>query len=146
MDSLFLLLQWVTTGMMCGLTWFVQIAHYPGMRDIPADAFAGMEQQYTRRAGMVIPPIMLTELGGAIGWLWESMGTPLQAASWWGLGLLVAIWLSTFCIQVPLHRKLSRGKSAEDIHRLVTTNWIRTLGWTGRLGILASVSHGGLPA
>jgi hypothetical protein len=52
-------------------------------------------------------------------------------------GLLLAVWGSTFLLQVPCHERLSAGWD-EAVHaRLVATNWIRTAGWTLRLVLLA---------
>ena len=46
------------------------------------------------------------------------------------LGLVVAIWLSTFLVQVPLHNALAAGKDPLLIERLISTNWWRTGLWT----------------
>lgn len=59
-----------------------------------------------------------------------------------GLGLVAAIWATTGLVQVPLHRRLSRGHDPSAIRRLITTNWIRTVLWTGRLGWLAGFGTG----
>ena len=51
--------------------------------------------------------------------------------------LNVAIWAATFFISVPLHNQLdAHGFDAQVIGQLVATNWLRTLAWTARLGIL----------
>jgi len=55
---------------------------------------------------------------------------------WVGLGLLVVVWASTFTIQVPLHARLSTGFDENVWRRLVNTNWVRTIAWTGR-GVIA---------
>jgi hypothetical protein len=55
-----------------------------------------------------------------------------------GLVLLAAIWLSTFGLQVPLHRRLELGFDDDAHAALVRTNWIRTLAWTAR-GLLLLV-------
>jgi hypothetical protein len=45
-------------------------------------------------------------------------------------GFVVIIWLSTFLLQVPIHKKLRSGKEDSHIKRLVATNWIRTIAWS----------------
>lgn len=45
------------------------------------------------------------------------------------------IWLSTALLQVPLHRALLPGFDPAKIHRLVRSNWLRTVAWTLRSGI-----------
>ncbi len=52
-----------------------------------------------------------------------------------GLLLLVTIWLSTFFVQVPCHRALERGFDARVHRRLVSSNWIRTAGWSLRAAV-----------
>jgi hypothetical protein len=44
--------------------------------------------------------------------------------------LVFLIWLSTFLLQVPIHKDLQSGKDFKRISRLVTTNWIRTIAWS----------------
>jgi hypothetical protein len=46
------------------------------------------------------------------------------------------IWISTFLVQVPLHRRLSAAWDPVAARRLVQTNWIRAAAWTLR-GVLA---------
>ena len=54
----------------------------------------------------------------------------------WGLIALLGIWLSTFTLQVPCHRQLSQQYHEKIVQRLVLTNWIRTLLWTFRAGLV----------
>lgn len=50
--------------------------------------------------------------------------------------LVLAIWVSTFVVQVPLHGRLVRGFEISVHRRLVRTNWLRTAVWSVR-GVLA---------
>jgi hypothetical protein len=50
--------------------------------------------------------------------------------------VLAALWVTTALVQVPLHRKLSNDPSTRTMRRLVATNWIRTIGWTLRGGLV----------
>jgi hypothetical protein len=54
------------------------------------------------------------------------------------IALLAVNWLSTFLVQVPLHARLGTGFDAAAHRRLVLSNSLRTLAWTGR-GVLALV-------
>lgn len=51
---------------------------------------------------------------------------------WLGLGLLAIIWLSTLFMQVPLHNLLAQGFDPSVHHKLVTSNWLRTIAWSAR--------------
>ncbi len=55
----------------------------------------------------------------------------------WGLVLLVVIWCSTVFFQMPQHRVLGLGFHDKAYRRLVQSNWIRTLSWTGRSLLVA---------
>jgi hypothetical protein len=52
-----------------------------------------------------------------------------------GIFLVAAIWISTFAVQVPLHRQLAAGFDALALHRLVRSNWLRTIAWSVRAGL-----------
>jgi hypothetical protein len=132
-----LLAQFTATALMTGIIWFVQIVHYPLFGRIPTDGFTRYEQAHTVRTGWVVAPLMILELAtaAALPLLREPISsTPSYLAA---LGCLVLIWASTFLIQVPLHGILEKAPDPSAMGRLVMTNWIRTLLWSARLGLLA---------
>jgi hypothetical protein len=55
------------------------------------------------------------------------------------LGCLILIWISTFLIQVPLHGILEKRADQRAVSLLALTNWIQTILWSLRLGLLASL-------
>jgi hypothetical protein len=131
-----LIVQFTATAMMTGVIWFVQVVHYPLFAKIPADGFTCYERSHTVRTGWVVAPLMILELAtaSALPLLGASVAfTPSYLAS---LGCLILIWVSTFLIQVPLHGILEKQPDADAMRHLVTTNWIRTLLWSVRLGLL----------
>lgn len=127
----------VATAFMVGVIWFVQIVHYPLMAGWPHDDFARWEAAHRARIGPLVVPMMLAE-GVAAAWLVARR--PAGVPTWlpWAAALLlVGVWASTFLLQVPCHDRLEDGWD-EAVHgRLVATNWLRTLLWTLRLGLLA---------
>lgn len=114
---------------MMGLIWFVQIVHYPMLASFDRKNFAAHEKEHCDRTGLVVVPLMLVELSTFALLLIEGVRSDAFLLS--GL-LLGVIWVSTFFIQVPLHRALLQGWNVQAHRRLVATNWIRTLAWTGR--------------
>jgi hypothetical protein len=134
-----LLIQLIATALMTGIIWFVQIVHYPLFGLIPAEGFTRYEQAHTVRTGLVVAPLMILELASAssLPLLRTPMAfTPIYLGA---LGCLAVIWASTFLIQVPLHGALEKRHDQSAINRLVTTNWIRTILWSLRLGLLVSL-------
>jgi hypothetical protein len=60
--------------------------------------------------------------------------------AWSGLALLGVAWASTAWIQVPLHRLLGSGFD-ERVHRqLVRSNWLRTVAWSVRGGLVLAAA------
>jgi len=127
--NLLIVLHLAATFGMTGLIWFVQIVHYPMMGKYREEDFAAIEKEHCDRTGFVVAPLMLGEVATAAA-LFPAFGhQPLFLA---GVVLLCVIWASTFLLQVPAHRKLLNGRDGAALGRLTSTNWIRTLAWTGR--------------
>ncbi len=124
----------VSTIFMVGLIWFVQVVHYPLFARVGREAFRQYEQAHTSATGLVVIPPMLIEAGTlAILWFSRPMGvSPTMMII--GTVPLVVIWASTFLIQVPCHEILSQGFDESAYQRLVSSNWIRTWGWSFRAG------------
>ena len=89
---------------------------------------------------MVVLPLMLFELVFLLGWWLGADGSSAYMAT-----LAVGIvWLSTFGLQVPIHKRLQTGKRDALIRRLVATNWIRTAAWSVKAIIVsATIARGG---
>lgn len=140
-ESLFLILviQFTATALMTGIIWFVQIVHYPLFGRIPSEGFTSYEQAHTVRTGWVVAPLMILELAAAV--TLPLLKAPVAGTAVYlsALGCLALIWTSTFLIQVPLHGMLEKRHDSSTIRRLVATNWIRTLLWSARLSLLASL-------
>lgn len=123
------------TLFMCGLIWFVQVAHYPLFTLVGEHGYGQYQQQHMRLTTWVVGPPMLIETATALA-LW--LLPPRMGPDWvhhLNIGLLAAIWASTVLLQVPCHDRLARGYDAAAHARLVRSNWIRTLAWTARAPI-----------
>lgn len=123
------------TGYMAGVIWFVQVIHYPWLHDVPGDRFRSYHKRYTQTMGWVVGPVMMGELASGVLWAMQTTGGPRSLPSG-SLVVLVVIWISTATLQIPCHHRLSRGYDPAIHHRLVKTNWIRTIGWSFRLVLL----------
>ncbi len=125
------------TGFLTGLIWYVQVAQYPLFLNVGKNEFLDYHAQHSNLTTLVVILPMLFELGTS-GLL--LLSRPAEFASWvaiLALLLNVAIWAATFFVSVPLHNQLdAHGYDAQVIGQLVATNWLRTIAWTARLGIL----------
>jgi hypothetical protein len=132
--------QFLSTFAMFGLIWFVQIVHYPLFLRIAEEDFTAFEAEHARRTGYVAAPLMIVELLSSFALVygpWRPASIPgMQAVA--GAGLTALTWASTFLLSVPLHNRLHRGFNRTAIHRLVATNWVRTVLWTARAALLVS--------
>jgi hypothetical protein len=118
---------------MAGLIWFVQVVHYPLFAKVGHAGFAHYEAAHAARTSWVVGPGMLIELSTGA---WLAVALPeARTPALLGLGMLAAIWLSTFLVQVPLHNRLARGFDPGAQRRLVATNWVRTALWSARVPV-----------
>jgi len=144
--DLLILSQWLTTGFMTRLIWFVQIVHYPIYVHVGSEKMREYQDFHIRRTTLVVFPAMVLELlGGSLLLVREWQDTAQQPALW-GFILLAVIWLSTLVLQIPNHGKIGAARSVTEesksseliaIRALVKSNWIRTFAWSGRLALLA---------
>lgn len=133
------LLHALSTVMLAGLIWFVQVVHYPLMGIVGEIEFERYEKAHMRRTTWVVAPLMLTEVASAAALLFIVEIGPPRILAIAGLVLVVLIWVSTAALQVPCHERLRRGFNAQTAARLVSTNWIRTLAWTARAVIALAI-------
>ena len=132
MKNLVFLAHTGATLYLVGLIWIVQILIYPLMGHVGADGYSAYHNLHTSRISPVVAPAMIVELLTAIYFVFAADEKINDRYFWFGLGLVLVIWISTFFLQVPLHEKLAKGFDADIQRRLVLTNWIRTAAWTLR--------------
>ena len=108
------------------LIWLVQIIVYPGMHGWDRARFAVLHRDYTRRISFIVGPLMLGQAALALHQLFTLAGSTVVAQ----ILLIGGVWGATLFISVPLHRKLGDSYEERAVNRLVTTNWLRTVGWS----------------
>jgi len=133
------------TMTMFGVIWMVQLVHYPLFAGVGADGFVAYEASHKVRITWIVLPAMLIELGTAIALVWQRPELVPGWAVWIGLGLIGVVWFSTAILQIPLHSALSTGFDDVTHARLVATNWVRTIAWTLRAGLVLWMASRLLP-
>ena len=133
-----------STWFMTGVIWFVQVVHYPLFAKVGESAFTTYESLHTMRTGWVVAPMMILELGSTCLLLVEKpaaftlpqgqelLSPPSSLLIMLLIACTLGVWASTFFIQVPLHGQLLGEGNPQVIQRLVASNWIRTVLWTGK--------------
>jgi len=141
--QLLLGLNLFSTLAMVGLIWFVQIVHYPLLSIVGEDQFRAYMKQHRRLTSRVVGPLMLVEAFTSAGLLYQPPAAGQVCWLWCGLGLVLVIWLSTACLQMPRHTALTdHGFSASHHTALVRTNRVRTLAWTARGLLMTGLACG----
>lgn len=133
-----LLANAAATLFMTGLIWFVQIVHYPLFASVGTAEFAAYSRSHQSLTTFVVGPPMLVEALTAVLLVSSRPASVPAWMPWTGLVLVGIIWLSTAALQVPAHARLAGGFDGATAAALVSTNWIRTIGWTLR-GVLVSL-------
>ena len=128
----YILINILFTAFMTGVIWLIQLVHYPSFRYVSRDQWSQAHQHHTKRISWIVAPMMIAEGICRLYWIYMELNWVSLASSC----LILAVWVSTFLIQVPHHQKLEKTYSIEHIEGLVSTNWIRTIGWTLSLAFL----------
>lgn len=131
------LLFWInliTTAIMVGLIWIIQLVHYPFFHRVDRKSFNLHMDAHRKKISYIVIPVMLPELGSAIGL--AILDSRFQSEFIAGFTLLVTIWISTAALQVPSHGKLANGYSESEVSKLIRFNWVRTTLWSIRLLLL----------
>lgn len=129
-----LLVHAAATWALVGLIWVVQIVVYPALALVEKEGFGDYHAAHSRHITWVVGPLMLMELATALVLLATVGGGWVFGSS---LALLALVWVSTGFVQVPLHQRLALARDVALIRSLVRTNWIRTVAWTLR-GVLVA--------
>ncbi len=137
--KILLLAHVASTLFMTGVIWIVQVVHYPLFAKVGAAGFVAYEADHARLITYVVFPAMTVELLTGLALVWHRPAAVPAPLVWVGLGLIGVVWLSTAVLQVPLHGVLSSGFEADAHRRLVATNWIRTVAWTLRAGVVLAM-------
>lgn len=128
----------VSTLMLTGVIWMVQIVHYPLFAHVGEGAFRVYQGEHARRITWLVGPLMVLEAVAALALFFLLDAAVVRVLTGVGVLLVLVVWGSTALLQVPCHARLSRGVDAPAWRRLVGTNWIRTGAWSLR-GVLSIV-------
>lgn len=130
------LVQLVSTLVMVGVIWFVQLVHYPLFNTVPRSGFNHYHQDHMARVPMVVGLPMVAEAVSAIWLVVQPMPGIAREEAIIGAALLALIWGPTLIVLAPAHKRLDSGFDARSFAAVVRGNWIRTAAWTLRGGVV----------
>jgi len=145
MEYWLLLLHAGVTCFMCGLIWLVQVVHYPLFAAVGRAEFPAYQKRHMQRTSWVVAVPMCLEGGTALALLFFAPAGVSTAWLWAGFVALVAIWASTFFLQVPRHEELLLAFDRAAHQFLVRSNWLRTLLWSARALLALFLIYEALP-
>ena len=116
-------------SILVGIILITQFVNYPLFKKIDQN-FEIIHKEYTKKMGYLVAPIMVLE---AITVSSMYIYYPKSNVLILIICLTIIIWLSTFLIQVPIHKTISFKKDSKKIKRLISTNYIRTISWCSKL-------------
>ena len=135
-DAVLFIMQLLCTFALTGIIWFVQIVHYPLMRKVGKGRFSRYLQSHFVLTTFVVAPLMLIEAGTVIYGLLSPNAWLQGDTAQLGAVLLLVVWLATFFLHLPQHRRLARQFEARAYRRMLFGNWIRAYAWSFRSIIL----------
>lgn len=119
---------------MLGLIWVVQLVHYPGFAYADVSQFSVFEAWHMSRITWIVGPMMSIELLSLAYLVFFGSFRKMYLIS---AIILALIWIETTFWMIPYHAELLGGFDLQQINRLVNLNWIRTVLWTVKAGLLA---------
>ena len=130
------LLNLTVSAMLTGLIWTIQVVHYPGFLKVGAEQFTTYQHSHMRTISYIVIPLMLVELIAAL-LLQFLYHHSIPRITYLATAMVLVVWVSTLLVSSPLHGKLAaRGFDPQVIQQLIDTNWIRTIAWSLRTGVL----------
>ena len=133
--ELLLKVSFISTSVMVGVIWVIQLLHYPSFHFINDQKYIEFQHFHMQRISFIVVPVMLIELASALllAYFFVSSLTIIL------LFLVLGIWGITFIFFTNMHHNLTGGYDRRIVDRLVKINWSRTTLWSLRLIILLSI-------
>ena len=127
--------NFISTSVMVGIIWVIQLLHYPSFHFINEKKYVDFQHFHMERISFIVIPVMIIEFASALllAYFFRSSLTIIL------LALVLGVWLITFIFFTNMHQKLTNGYDPTIVQRLVQINWSRTTLWSFRLIILLSI-------
>ncbi|NHF61051.1 hypothetical protein FK220_016990 [Flavobacteriaceae bacterium TP-CH-4] len=109
------------------LIWMVQLVVYPSFRYYKKSDLMRWHERYTKAISIIVVPLMFGQLFLVIFQIVEVFDVVTATL----MGLVIAVWISTFAQFVPMHHAIAKGDLKDGLLRkLVRQNWLRTFLWS----------------
>lgn len=132
-----LIINLVAAVFLAGLSWYLQIVHYPLFAYIDKRSFLEYHIYHLKKNMFLIFIPMLVEGAFTILFAFDYSYLIPPMIPFLCLCLSTSMWLITFSHIAPLQDKLTtEGLDKDVVKKLLEINWIRTIGWTVKMLLL----------
>ena len=125
-----LMIHIISTSIMVGVIWVIQLVHYPSFKYVNESDYIIFQKYHMSNISNIVFPVMFTELITALIILFFGEKSLFFVLS---LICLFLIWVMTGVLFTKYHSILKEGKDLMIIEKMIKANWIRALLWTMRL-------------
>ena len=125
-----LMIHIISTSIMVGVIWVIQLVHYPSFKYVNESDYINFQKYHMSNISYIVFPVMFTELITALIILFFGEKSLFFVLS---LICLFLIWVFTGVLFTKYHSILKEGKDLMIIEKMIKANWIRALLWTMRL-------------
>jgi len=130
METIFLLFNLISTLLIAGILWFVQLVHYPLFNEIPAKNMVNYGYYHMQKISGIINLLFIVDFI-TIVFLLLLVNSDLSATLMViNISIFLFIVFLTRITFLPIHQQLSKNPNSTLIAKLINLNWIRTLVWS----------------
>tara|TARA_A100000164_G_scaffold199049_1_gene176665 strand:- start:490 stop:948 length:459 start_codon:yes stop_codon:yes gene_type:complete len=133
-QTIIFLAHLISTSIMVGVIWVIQLVHYPSFHFIDKDIYSAFQKFHMNKISLIVLPLMIVEI--ITGVILLNLHNFKNAFILISFIILIIIWAITGVFFSSVHSKLIIGYQELIVNQLVAINWIRTLLWTLRLVFL----------
>lgn len=130
METIFLLLNLISTLLIAGVLWFIQLVHFPLINEMPAKNMVNNGYYHMQKILGIINLLFIIDFI-TIVFLLLLVNSDLSATL---MLINILIFLFTVILTritfLPIHQNLSKNPNSFLISKLINLNWIRTLVWS----------------
>ena len=138
-DSSVFILHLVSTSIMVGVIWIIQLVHYPTFLFIDKQKYMKFQEFHMSRVSYIVMPTMIAELFSGIYILLYNNILMLNTFFLLASFSLFLNWVITALVFVKIHNGLLIKYEKKIILLLVKLNWLRTILWSLRLVFLTII-------
>ena len=127
----------IVASFMTGVNWLLQVVDYPLFLKCKKDDFSEYNIFHSKNSVVVMLMPMLVDLIFSILFIMNYSDNLGAVPPYINIFLTILILYSAFFISYPIQERLYQdGYNAGEIKKYIKTNWIRTIAWTLKLGVL----------